>query len=103
MSESVYKGTDLKFNVSIQSEGFSQKDDDWFLVLMKGRNEIQRFNKEDIIDTGIENEFILCVETADLAAGDYDIVVHALVPDNDFPDGIRDEVYKERLMTVKKL
>lgn len=102
MSESVLLGTDLKFVVAIEALGFSQERDDWSVSIMRGTTVIRRYAKEDMVNAG-EGEFIMCVRTESLEVGDYDFVVTAKVPDGDFDDGFRNEVFRDKLMTVKRL
>lgn len=102
MSESVLLGTDLKFVISIEALGFSQERDEWSVSIMRGTTLIRRYAKEEMVDAG-GGEFIMCVKTEFLEVGDYDFVVTAKVPDGDFEGGFRNEVYRDKLMTVRRL
>ena len=101
MNDSVYIGTDLKFFINVESSGFSQDSDDWYVVLMRGNREVKTYEKNDMLkDT--EGNWFVCIETEEFSAGVYSIKIVAKVPDDDFPDGIRTEIYKQQLMTVSR-
>lgn len=48
-----------------------------------------------------ETELRLCLETKDYGVGQYDVVITVNIPDTDFADGIRTEVYRTHLLYVK--
>ena len=100
VQRSIYLGTELKFALSIESEGFSMETDDFKVVVKstKKKKEIVITKEEMLID---ENEkYLFLIDTEELGIGEYWIYVYAYVPDEDFPDGIRTEVQKQQLCTV---
>lgn len=100
--DSVIIGTEIKFAINIEAEGFSMDDDDFTLQIMKGRNVVKEYQKSDLqIDD--DDTYILCVSTDDIGVGTFDLAVNAQVPDTHFPDGLRTEIQRVPLMTVKKL
>lgn len=101
VNESAFIGTELKFNVNIQSSGFSMLDDDFRIILQCGSKEIV-FEKADCIIDEDQNFFIV-IDTSLLKRGDVYAITYAYVPDEDCPDGIRTEVDKQLLFTIKKL
>jgi len=46
-------------------------------------------------------EYLFTIDTKELGTGDYTVYTIAYVPDEDFDDGIRREVTKQILCTVK--
>lgn len=94
----IYYGTDLKYIVEIESAGFSMLDHDFDILLKRGTGVRKFFAKTDLVYDG-EN-FYVCFNTSDFGKGVITAVVTAHVPDDDFEDGIRDEVEKFDLVEV---
>ena len=96
----IFQGTELKYLLNIQSEGFNMLEDD-FKVVIKVHN-TSRFveiPKGEMILTQ-EDKFLFTLDTSVLGTGDYYISVIAKVPDSDFDDGLRTEVQKKLLCSV---
>ena len=94
----IYQGTELKFTLDIQSDGFSMADDD-FKVVIKNTKKSVEIPKNEMILT--ENEdYLFTVDTGFMGTGEYWLIVYAYVPDDDFDDGIRTEVQKQLLCVV---
>lgn len=85
-----YYGTELKFLLTITAEGFSMDDDD-FTVTLRNGNRSLTLTKNDCIESG--GDWYIVFNSKDIGVGTISAVITAHVPDNDFPDGIRDEVY----------
>lgn len=100
MKDSYYIGTDLKFLINIEAQGFSMEDDD-YTIMLKCRNQRVTLTKEDIITDGQDNHY-LCVDSSQFGPGLLQMVVSAEVPDGDFPDGYRTEVAVVDLCEIKK-
>lgn len=98
----VILGTEIKFVVNITALGFNINDDDFTLFVMKGRNIVKEIDKTELI-VDEEHLHILCLDSAELGAGTFDLAVKAEIPDSHFPDGYRTEIARVPLMTVKKL
>lgn len=98
--QEITQGTDIKFLVKIESVGFDQDDDDWYIELMTGNNAARRYNKGDMELT--EDGWVLPIETSGLKPTAYDIKVTAYIADLDFPDNMRTEVFRQPLMVVKR-
>lgn len=99
--ESIIVGTEVKFAVNIEAQGFSMDDDDFTLYIMRGRNIVKEYSKSDLI---VEDDtYLLCVDTEETGVGSFDLAVNAQVPDGHFPDIYRTEIERVPLMTVKKL
>jgi len=102
MADSIYLGTDLKVLIEMEAPGFSMEDDDWEVLLKSGGKTLKTFPKDECIEDE-EGKFYICVRATDLKTGTIDIVFHALVPDEDWDDGIRNEVDKKVLAQIIKV
>ena len=91
-------GTDLKFILEIESPGFDM-DRDEFEVLLEGGEGSVLLRKQDMVSDG-ENWY-RCFSTKSLGAGLIRATVTAHVPDDDFEDGIRDEVDKYVIADIR--
>ena len=101
--ENILLGSDIKFKITIESEGFDINENDFSVELYKGGvGAIKTYTKEDLVKTD-EGDWLMCVETNKLTVGSYYAVVWTHVPDDDFPDKERTEVSKTPLFTVKKI
>lgn len=98
LRRTIFQGTELKFSLEIESDGFSMQDDD-FKVVIKNMKHEKEIRKEDMLLDG-EEHYIFTIDTAEFGTGDYWALVYAYVPDADFDDGIRTEVQKSKLCTV---
>lgn len=95
----IFVGTELKFQLIIESDGFSMADDD-FKVIISNYNKRKEIKKEDMKLDDNEN-YLFTVDTAYFGSGEYIATIIAYVPDEDFDDGIRTEVQKQVLCRVK--
>lgn len=100
--DSVIIGTEIKFAIDITAEGFSMADNDFTLSIMKGRNVVKEYAKSDLV-VDDDDTYILCIDTEDIGMGTFDLAVNAQIPDQHFPDGLRTEIERISLMTVKRL
>ena len=99
--EQTILGTEVKFAVTLEAEGFSMAEDNFTLMVMKGRNVVKEIAKEDLV---VENDtYILCIDTNEIGVGNFDIAVNAQVPDGHFGDGYRTEIQRVQLLNVRKL
>lgn len=94
----IYKGTDLKFAINIDSPGFNMDDDDFTIELINGRRKVI-IDKDNMVHG--DDGWYLCFDSSEMGSGDITIVVYAHVPDDDFEDGIRTEVYKDILCHIE--
>lgn len=94
----IYIGTELKFALIIETEGFDMATDDFCVVVKSARKKVEIKKDEMLIDA--EERYLFTVDTAALGVGDYWVYAYAYVPDADFPDGLRTEVQKLKLCTV---
>ena len=97
-TERVFLGTELKFLVEITAQGFSMVDDDFIVAIARGPN-VRVFTKGELIQD--ENDkFYCCFDTAEFGSGLYKAVITAYVPDDDFEDGFRTEVFQLDLIRI---
>lgn len=94
-----FYGSEMKYLVEITSPGFSMQTDDFKIELKRGGNS-KVFMKEDLVYR--EGNFYLCFDTTDFGPGTLTAIMTAYVPDDDFEDGIRTEVFKFDFMSVDK-
>jgi len=99
--DAIIVGTEVKFAVSVEAQGFSMDDNDFTLYIMKGRNVVKEYQKSDLKVEG--DTYLLCVDTNEIGIGTFDLAVNAQVPDVHFPDSYRTEIERVPLMNVKKL
>ena len=76
-------------------------DNDFNVVIQK-RNLKKTFNKADMVTDG-EGNYYVCFDTAEFGVGTISAIVTAYVPDTDFPDLLRTEVYAMDLVNVNKV
>ena len=98
INDPIYVGTELKILVELEAPGFDMEDDD-FTVTLKGRKLEKVFQKQDLVTDG-EGHWYCCFDTEEFGAGAIQIIVTALVPDDDFEDGTRKEIQKFNLLNV---
>lgn len=98
MEGQAYIGTELKFILDINASGFSMVDDD-FTVTLKRSSTQRTFSKNDLVRDG-EDNFYVCFDSSEFGKGIIDAIVTAYVPDSDFDDGLRTEVYKFKLINI---
>lgn len=96
--EHAYIGTELKFILDITASGFSMVDDDFTVTLKRGSTQ-RTFAKNDLVRDA-EDNFYVCFDSAEFGKGIIDAIVTAYVPDSDFDDGLRTEVYKFKLINI---
>lgn len=98
MEEQAYFGTKLKFVVDITASGFSMVDDDFTVTLKRGPTR-HVFSKDDLVRDA-EDNFYVCFDSSEFGQGVIDAIVTAYVPDSDFDDGFRTEVFKFKLVNI---
>lgn len=94
----IYLGTELKFALEIEAEGFDMLEDD-FKVIINNMQKSVVIEKGEMILTE-NDEFLFTLPTETLGTGDYYLTTVAQVPDADFDDGYRQEVQKTFLCKV---
>lgn len=99
--ERAFIGTELKFLVEIEAGGFSMVDDDFTVTIKRGSKQ-KVFAKTDLARDA-EDNFYVCFDSAEFGSGMIQAVVTAYVPDTDFPDGFRTEVFLMDLVNVNRV
>ena len=97
MMDQGFLDTEFKYLVDIAASGFSMADDDFNIKLKRG-NVVKVFQKDDLVRDG--DDFYLCFDSAEFGKGSITAIITAYVPDSDFEDGFRTEVYKLELVNV---
>lgn len=93
-------GGALKYAVNMSCPGFDMDDDDWRITVVR-RDKSVVFTKENSITDG--EQWFICFDSSKIGPGTVYIIFEAFVPDDDFPDGIRKEVVRHELITIKSL
>lgn len=96
-----YVGSGLKWAVNMTCEGFSMDDDDWKIIVTRGKNTVE-YTKANSIKDEAEDQWYISVDTLALGAGQCYITFVAYVPDDDFPSGIRTEIQEYELVNVRQ-
>lgn len=99
--ERAFVGTELKFLIDIEAGGFSMVDDDFTVTIKRGSKQ-KVFAKADLARDA-EDKFYVCFDSAEFGSGMIQAVVTAYVPDSDFPDGLRTEVFLMDLVNVNRV
>ena len=89
-----YKGTDLKYHLDIQAEGFSMENDDFCVDITDNSGKTVHLDKNDCYFDG---DWYICFDTNSLQRGPLTAKVTAWVPDPCYESGYRTEVDKVEL------
>lgn len=101
MNKTFYKGTELKFKVTLECPGFSMEEDDFELVIVSGKTTME-LKKEDLAVVGEEGnkEYYAYVETDEFPTGNVKVIARVFVPDSEASEGIRQEIAVATLCTL---
>ena len=101
MNKTFYKGTELKFKVTLECPGFSMENDDFSLDIVSGKTKVT-LEKEDLAVVGEEGskEYYAYVETDDMPTGNVKVIATAFVPDEEATGAIRKEIAVAQLCTL---
>lgn len=101
MNKTFYKGTELKFKVTLECPGFSMENDNFSLDIVSGKVRVT-LGKEDLAVVGEEGnkEYYAYVETDDLPTGNVKVIATAYVDDTGASGGKRQEVAVAQLCTL---
>ena len=116
-----YKGSEIKFSIALTAQGFSMDDDD-FAIEVRGQKGSIKGNKNNTTgDSNIvifrepaldddssssepsEGTWFAIISTDPLSTGDMDVIGTAYIPDSNAPDGIRTDLAKTTLGTLKNI
>ena len=90
-----YIGSELKYKVVIAAAGFDIDRDDFQIECICGSKK-KLYQKKDILLDG-QGNYYLAVDTTGFKKGTLYAVTTMYIPDEDFPDGLRTEVDKQKL------
>lgn len=96
--DALFVGTELKVVVQMTCEGFSMETDPWKVTIKRGSKEVICERGKNTVFDG-EN-WVCLVDTSILGAGIYKVIGEIDVPDPDFEDGYRHEVYLEEFRRI---
>ena len=99
--ERVFVGTELKFKIDITAEGFSMVDDDFAVAIVRG-DKVKVFHKEDLV-VDDNDDYYCCFDTEEFGSGLVQAVIVAYIPDDDYDDGFREEVYQLDLIQINNV
>jgi len=88
-----YEGSDAKLLVDVKALGFDQEKDDYTIELFNN-NDRRVFYKKDVKGPDSEGNYFLPVTKDKLKAGSLIAVVTVKIPDEMFPNRIREEKAK---------
>lgn len=100
--DSVILGTEVKYALDVVCEGFDIEEDNFVVYIMKGHNIVKEYSKSQL-ELSDDDVYLICVDTAELGTGNFDVAVKAEVHDMNFGDGYRTEIAREPLFNVRKL
>ena len=98
-ANTAFIGEELKYLVQLTASGFSMADDDFKIEVSCGSQK-KTYEKSDLIVDG-QGKYYLAIDTSDFRKGDLYATVTAYVPDEDFDDGVRTEMFQQKLLTLK--
>lgn len=99
VEEHTYLGTELKYLLEIEAEGFSMMANNFEVEVTCGSKKLH-FNRSDLV-LDSSGKWYVCFNTSQLGAGKLFAKVTAYVPDDAFEDGIRTEVERVELIPVR--
>ena len=97
-NDEIYIGTKLKYLLEIGCSGFNMDEDRFTVDIMRGPNTIH-LEKEDL-EMDENGCWYVCFDTMELGTGVVTAKVTAYVTDTDYPDEIRTEVQKIKLVNI---
>lgn len=101
-----YVGTELKFAFTVECTGFNMDEDSWQVTVTGGEGSVvcKHDDTENVNITRDDlGQWYLLVDSKQLGKGICYAIVEVDVPDEDFEDGKRHEVYKQRLVNIKNV
>lgn len=93
--DTVIAGTELKFNINIEPiDGITMSEYDFNAEFFTSAKSKLSVSKEDMIKIDDSN-YVALVDTDIFEKGMLYMQLTAYIPDADFPDGLRTEVYRQ--------
>lgn len=96
MEERHYLGSEKKLAITISCQGFDMGRDPWKVTIVNGGNKIICTRTDNaVIDSNYQ--WYLLIDTSKLGVGKPKAIIEIDVPDPDFADNYRHEVYVKQL------
>ena len=108
-----YKGSEVKFSISLTAPGFSMDEDDFEIEVASPRGSVKGYKnppagtpldvlifKETSDDSSGESAWFAIVDSSKLSTGDLRVIATAHIPDPNANDGIRDDIAVASLGTL---
>lgn len=93
-----FVGTELKFALTIECEGFSMDEDPWTATVKRGSRKVVCQRGENSVKD--DDQWYILVDSSLLGKGECELVIDIDVPDPDFEDGYRHEVWRQEFFMV---
>ena len=100
MTDKYYIGTDLKFLLQAECEGYSMSDG--FEIELLSGGKMYKCTQDDVCQDE-EGNWYLMIDSSMFGAGDLKMIFKAKVPDMDFSDNERTEIAVVDLCKLTKL
>ena len=101
MSSGFYLGSEKKLAITINCKGFSMNTDPWKVTIVNGSNQIVCTRLQNSAVDSNEQWYLL-IDTKKLGIGKPKAIIEIDVPDIDFDDELRHEVYVYQLDPIVK-
>lgn len=101
MKGSSYLGSEKKLAITINCQGFNMDTDPWKVTISNGNKQIVCERGHNAVQD-VHNQWYLLVDTDQLGIGKPKAVIEIDVPDTDFEDDYRHEVYVYQLEPIIK-
>lgn len=94
-----YLGSEKKLAITINCQGFSMDTDPWQVTITNGSKQIVCTRTQNSAVDG-NNQWYLLIDTTKLGVGKPKAVIEIEVPDTDFEDEYRHEIYVKQLDNI---
>lgn len=101
MKGSSYLGSEKKLAITITCQGFSMNTDPWKVTITNGSKQIVCDSEHNAVKD-VHDQWYLLVDTDQLGIGKPKAIIEIDVPDTDFDDEYRHEVYVYQLEPIIK-
>lgn len=105
MGDRLLLNGDVKLNIHLEPiDGLTMDDYDFDVEGYCSTRNVLKFRKDELIRVD-ESNFKVAFNTDDIGTGEIKVRVIARIPDGDFPDGIRDELWEvnTKIQVVKRI
>ena len=105
-NEGMWLGGKTKYAITMECQGFDMNEDDWRVTVSRGPKKVVFTPQNAVYEEGEGNkpgQWYICLDSRELGPGKCYITFEALVPDDDFEDGIRNEIMRYELININSL